>query len=291
MSIGYSLREGFAGIRRQKLAALGSILTVTISLLLLGMFYLVAVQANDALKQIRAQVDVEVFLKDPISKATLVDLQKQIQTFEGIATADYITKDEASEIFEQEFGEDINKVLDFNPLPSSFKITLKESYRTSGRVEQLQKQLKALKGVDDVVYRKDMLEYFDQKTEGLNFIALTLGIFLALSAITLVSNSIRLTIVARKQSIQIMKLVGATWWFIRAPFIIEGITLGCIGGIFAAGLLFYFISVTKNVLPMELSSIVFANLKFYALLVVTGLFMGIVGAVISARKYIRESVI
>ncbi len=291
MSMGYSWKEGFAGIRRQKLAALGSVLTITISLLLLGMFYLVAVQANDTLKQIRAQVDVEVFLKDPIAKATLMDLQKQIQTFEGIATAEYVTKDEAADIFKQEFGEDINKVLDFNPLPSSFKITLKESFRTTERVEQLQKQLKALKGVDDVVYRKDMLVFFDSKTQGLNLIALTLGIFLALSAIILVSNSIRLTIVARRQSIQIMKLVGATRWFIRAPFLVEGIVLGCVGGIVAAGLLFYFISITKNVLPLELSSIVYADVKFYLFLVSAGLSMGIVGAVVSARKYISESVI
>ncbi|MBI3189539.1 MAG: ABC transporter permease [Ignavibacteriales bacterium] len=291
MSFQYTIKEGFAGFSRQKLAAVGSILTITISLLLLGMFYLVSIQASRAVEQIRQQVDVEVFLDESLKKNKLVDVQLQIQAVEGIASAEYFSKEDAAEFFKKEFEEDINNVLDFNPFPASFKITVKDAFRTAERVEEMQKKLKAIKGVDDVVYRKDMLEFFDSRTKGLNSIALALGIFLALSAVILVSNSIRLTIVARKNSIQVMKLVGATRWFIRAPFLIEGMLIGTLGGIFAAGLLFYFVTSTKGILPFELTSIVQTTLRFYLMIIVTGLGLGLLGSLLSARKYISESVV
>ncbi|MBI3195448.1 MAG: ABC transporter permease [Ignavibacteriae bacterium] len=291
MSFQYIIKEGVAGFRRQKLAAIGSILTITISLLLLGMFYLVSLQATKAVERIRQQVDVEVFLDESLKKNKIVDVQAQIQAVEGIASAEYFSKEDAAEFFKREFGDDIGNVLDFNPFPPSFKITLKDAYRTAGQVEVMQKQLKAIKGVDDVVYRKDMLEFFDSRTKGLNSVALGLGIFLALSAVILVSNSIRLTIVARKNAIHVMKLVGATRWFIRAPFLIEGILIGLFGGLVAAGLLFYFITSTKEILPLELTSIVQASIQFYVMIVAAGSGLGWLGSLFSARKYISESVV
>lgn len=291
MSMRYAFKEGFAGMKRQKLAATGSILTLTISLILLGMFYLTAVQASRALKQIRSQVDIEVFLKETVSKNRLVEIQQQIQSLEGIITTEYVSKEDAAEFFKKEFGEDINKVLDFNPLPPSFKLTISDSYRTSENVEKLQVKLKAIKGVDDVIYRKDMLEFFDRRTKGVQTFGLAVGIFLALSAIFLVVNSIRLTIIARKQAIQIMKLVGATRGFIRAPYLIEGMLLGFIGGVLGAGLLFLITSMTKQLIPTELAPMVNANLLFYGLIVGLGVGLGFLGSMMAARKYIGESVL
>ncbi len=291
MSFGFSVKEAVSGFRKQTLSILGSIFTVTIALILLGLYYLVAVQLSSALRQIRSQVDVEVFVRSQIGKNALLDLQNQIRSMEGIAGSEYVSKEEAAEIFKAEFGEDISRVLEDNPLPPSFKITLKDSYRTSAAVERLQKNLKALKGVDDVVYRKDMLQFFDERTYGINMIGLTLGIFFALGAIILVANSIRLTIVARKQSIQIMKLVGATPWFIRSPLLLEGMLIGFVGSIFAAGLLLYFVTSMKTVLPQELTIIALTDIKFYGFIVGTGILLGFAGAAISARKYIGESVL
>ncbi len=291
MSFQYTIKEGVAGFRRQKLAALGSILTITISLLLLGMFYLLSVQASKAVEQIRLQVDVEVFLDESLKKNKIADVQIQIQGVEGIANAEYFSKEEAAEFFKKEFGEDIGNVLDFNPFPPSFKITLKEQFRTAEKVEAITTKLKAIKGVDDVVYRKDMLEFFDNRTKGLNSLAFALGIFLAFSAVVLVSNSIRLTIVARKNAIQVMKLVGATRWFIRAPFLLEGVLLGLFGGFFASGLLFYFVTATKEILPFELTSIVQASIRFYLMIIAAGSTLGLLGSLFSARKYISESVV
>ncbi|MBI5214832.1 MAG: ABC transporter permease [Ignavibacteriae bacterium] len=291
MSFQYTIKEGIAGFRRQKLAAVGSILTITISLLLLGMFYLLSVQASKAVEQIRQQVDVEVFLNESLKKNKIVDVQAQIQAVEGIASAEYFSKEDAAEFFKKEFGDDIGNVLDFNPFPPSFKITLKEQFRTAGQVEEIKTKLQSIKGIDDVVYRKDMLEFFDNRTKGLNSLALAFGIFLAFSAVVLVSNSIRLTIVARKNAIQVMKLVGATRWFIRSPFLIEGMLLGFFGGLVAAGLLFYFITSTKELLSFELTSLVQASFRFYLMVIVAGSGLGVLGSLFSARKYISESVV
>ena len=291
MSLRYTVGEGLSGIWRQKLSAFGSILTITISLLLLGVYFLVSVQASRMIQQVRANVDMEVFLKDPITKDKLITVQTQIQDIEGIVKAEFVSKPEAAERFKEEFGEDINNVLDFNPLPASFKITLSDASRTAERAEAIQKKLLALKGIDDVVYRKDMMAFLDTRTQTLNRIALMVGVFLAVVALILISNSIRLTIVSRKEAIRIMKLVGATQWFIRAPFIIEGIALGILGGTFASGILFYLISSAKDFLPTELGTIVNVTISFYLLTIGIGTMLGIAGSTVSAWKYIGESAV
>jgi len=291
MNLVYIFREGLAGFRRAKLAAVGSVLTITTALLLLGLFYIVSTNTSRIVDSIRAKVQMETFLEEPVSRQRVVEIKQQLLAIEGVADAQFISKEEAAKIFKQEFGEDINKVLEFNPLPPSFKIFLKEDYRTTERADEIHKKIKRIKGVDDVVYRKDLLEFIDKRAETLYAVGLVVGIFISISAIFLVSNTIRLTIYAKRKAIQTMKLVGASRWMVRAPFLIEGIAQGIIGGLIATGLLYYMMTLAARLLSDELAEFLQVDVLFYVFTLAVGFFLGLLGSSISVRRFIGETVV
>ncbi|MBI1806472.1 MAG: ABC transporter permease [Ignavibacteria bacterium] len=291
MSTLYVVKEGLSGFRRAKLAAIGSIITITISLLLLGLFYVISTNTSRIVDEIREKVEMEAFLEEPLSKARINQIQQQLLTVEGVDRVQFVSKDEAARIFKEEFGEDINRVLDFNPLPPSFKIFLRTEYRTTHKASNVQSAIMAIKDVEKVVYRKDMLEFIEKQTSVLYLAGLALGILLGISAIYLVSNTIRLTIYAKRKSVQTMKLVGASRWFVRAPFLIEGILQGLTGGIIASGIIYYVIAFATGLISTELAEFIRIDNFFYVAVVGVGVILGLFGSSISVRKFIGDTVV
>ncbi|MBI4548563.1 MAG: ABC transporter permease [Ignavibacteriae bacterium] len=290
MSVLYIFKEGISGFRRAKLAAVGSIITITISLLLLGIFYVISTNTTRIVADLRARVEVEAFLDEPISRKRISEIETELSSVEGIARVQFVSKEEAAKIFKEEFGEDIDNVLDFNPLPPSFKIFLSEEYRTTELADTIRRQIEAIRGIATVAYRKDLLEFLDTRAKMLYTIGLAFGIFLGITAIFLVSNTIRLTIYAKRKAIQTMKLVGATRLFVRAPFVIEGIMQGIAGGIIAVAIMYYLITFAAGLVSAELAEFIHVDASFYTGVLTTGAFLGFFGSMISVRKFIGESV-
>jgi cell division transport system permease protein len=201
MSISYTLRESFSGFRRAKISSLLSIITVCISLLLLGSFVAITVNAGRLVDALRARLEMEAFLVEPVTGGEIDSLVTAVSSLRGVEKVAFISKDDAVRIFKQEFGEDITTVLDFNPLPPSLKITLTPQYRTSTGTQEVYDRLVAMRGIESVVYRKALLELIDKRAAGLNKVMLTLGLIISLSAIFLVSNTIRLAIRAKQSLI------------------------------------------------------------------------------------------
>jgi cell division transport system permease protein len=288
MSLQYVIREGLSGFRRAKLSAVGSIVTVMTSLLLLGLFAVAVIQTGAMIEGVRARVEMEVFLKEPITADRIATLHEQITGQPGVERAEYISKENAAKVFKEEFGEDITRVLDFNPLPPSFVLYLKEPYRNAESTSVLQGSIKGLEYVDDVIVRTDVLRFIEERIATARSVGLWLGIFLAISAIFLVSNTIRLAIVAKRHSIQTMKLVGATWWFVRGPFMVEGIIQGMIGGALAAGILYWVLSFAAGFFAADLAQFVMIDPRFYLVMVLAGMVLGFFGSLISVRRFIGE---
>jgi cell division transport system permease protein len=291
MLLGYLMREGLSGFRRAKLSMLAAIVTVSVSLLLLSFFSILLINANSVVASLRDKVELEVFLADYLSKEEVDGLRAQIGTLEGVAEVRYVSKEEAAEIFRREFGEDIYKVLNFNPLPASFKILLRDGYKTAAGAEAVYRAAKELKGVEDVIYRKTLLEMLDQRAQTFLWMALGIGIFIAVSAIFLVANTIRLAIYAKRKIIQTMKLIGATRGFIRTPFIIEGLLQGLLGGLIAAAIVFLVFEYLERWVSLQLSDLVTVDRAYYALIVGVGCLLGILGSVLSIRRFIGETVL
>jgi cell division transport system permease protein len=239
---------------------------------------------------IRERVELEVFLPNNVTQGRVDTLREKIQAIPGISRITYISKEEAARIFRQEFGENITDVLDFNPLPPSFKVTMKEGYRTSDKVQEINNTLTQLDGVESVRYRKALLELIDRRAHLFTLISIGLGAIIGLSSIFLVQNTIRLAIYAKRNMIHTMKLVGATRGFIRRPFIIEGILHGLIGGGLAAGFIYLLVEIAITEISPDVLSLISVEPYVYAAIVAAGCILGFFGSLVSIRRFIGDTV-
>ena len=196
MSFSYTVRESVSGFRRTRLSSTLSIVTICIALLLMGLFAVITIHAERFLEDLRNRVELEAFLVEPAATVTIDSVGQVITAFEGVDSVVHVSKANAAEIFKREFGEDILTVLDFNPLPPSMKIFLKDGYKTSRQVQLIEARLRTMPEIESVIYHKAMLEVIDERAGNIHHVTLALGVFISLSAIVLVSNTIRLAIYA-----------------------------------------------------------------------------------------------
>lgn len=291
MQIAYIVRESFSGFKRAKLSTFAAIMTICISLLLLGTFTILVLNANSIVESVREKVEMEAFLADHLAPIDVSIVRDSIASLQGVREVRYISKEQAAAIFKEEFGEDIHKVLDFNPLPASIKIFLKEGYKTAKGAESVYNAVRQIKGVDDVIYRKTLLEMLDRRATTFLWLIFGIGVFITISSIFLVANTIRLAIYAKRKIVQTMKLIGATKSFIRGPFVLEGLVQGLVGGTVAAGILFLVFEYLARWISVELSDFVRIQPLYYAVVIGVGCVLGILGSVISIRRFIGESVV
>jgi cell division transport system permease protein len=289
MSLSYTVKESLSGFTRTKLSTAISIITISISLVLLGVFAVISINASRFVEMLRSKVELEAFLVEPVGRERIGELVNKVLSVEGVDSLVYVSKDDAAETFKKEFGEDIKKVLEFNPLPPSFKIYVRPEYRTLAGVDRIYGNLVKIYGIDEITYRRDLLELIDRRTKSVNNLTLGLGILISISAILLVSNTIRLAIYAKRKTIRTMELVGATSMFIRLPFLVEGVVQGVMGGLLASGLLYLLIEYTTKFLASDFSSYIHMPRIFFAVVVFAGLALGLVGAVISIVRFMRMS--
>jgi cell division transport system permease protein len=236
---------------------------------------------------LRTKVELEAFLRQPMTPVELDSLRAAVRAVDGVASVTYVSKEEASRIFKQEFGEDILDVLTFNPLPPSLRIGLVPGAITAAGTRAVSDRVSGMAGVDTVIYRRALVELIDRRAEQFNSVTLGLGVLIGLSAILLVSNTIRLAIYAKRRLIRTMELVGATWAFIRLPFLLEGMIQGVLGGAVASGMLFLAIGRLVPALSQEVAGYIQVRPGFYLLIVAAGIALGLVGSVISVVRFIR----
>jgi len=287
MSVSYTLKESISGFKRTKLSTFISIVTISISLLLLGVFAVITINTSRFIDTLRDKVEMEAFLQEPMSRDDVATLIKTVTALNGVDKVIFVSKEEAAGIFKEQFGEDVKSVLEFNPLPPSLKVFLEEGYRTAASANEVYEKLKSTQGVESVIYRKALLEFVDQKTATAHNITLGLGVLISLSAIFLVSNTIRLAIYAKRRLLRTMELVGATQGFIRLPFLLEGIIQGLVGGILAACVLYVLLEYAMRFLLTEIAQYVHMEMPFYLLVVGSGAALGLVGSIISVARFIH----
>ena len=164
MSFSYTVRESISGFKRTKLSTFVSILTISISLLLLGVFAVITINTSRFIDTLRNKVEMEAFLQEPMGRDQVADVIRTVASIPGVEGVVFVSKEEAAEIFKEQFGEDLKSVLEFNPLPPSLKIFLEQDYRNAARANEVYETLRTTKGIESVIYRKALLEFIDQKT-------------------------------------------------------------------------------------------------------------------------------
>jgi cell division transport system permease protein len=226
-----------------------------------------------------------VYLEDKLTTDDIEKSYKQLLSMNSVKAIVFISKAEAMAEFEQELGEDqfILESLETNPLPASFKVTLKEGFREQSDIQGFAEQVAGIKGVDEVNYGKDFLARFSLIARVFLYVDFVLGFIVVLSSVFIISNTVRLTILGRRRSIEILKLVGATNRFITTPFIIEGAFQGGVASLVSLGLLFGIYVVVARALP----DIMFLSAEKVSLYMLTCVLLGSLGSYAALRRFLK----
>lgn len=287
MSFSYYFTEFMRYLKTAKSAVISSIIVIALAVLLLGIYLTISINSVKLLKLVRDKVELDAYLVDNIQPSDAGKLISSIKTIGGIKNANFISKEEAAKLFAQEFGQDILEVFDHNPLPPSLKISLYDEYKTIDRIEKIKAELIKNKEVTDIVYAQKNLEIIERNSQSLVFLNLSLLVIITFSSIFLIGNTIRLMIIAKKDTIEIMKLIGATKETIRTPFIMEGFFQGFTGSIIAVVVLqlflgYFYATYTNNDFNFSI-----IDTKFLILLVIFGTLLGTLGSAISIRRFLK----
>ncbi len=272
-----------------------SLLAITAMMLILGMFFVVSVNINLFTEVVKQDFDyVEYYLEDDVSKAESEKIIDKIEKYDGIKSTEYRTKEDALRIMKQRWGKNgyLLDNLDKNPLPNSILI----SVENNKIAERLTEKADEIKGVEDVKYYKETVEKLTRATEFIQLSAMIIMIFLIVVSVIVVANTIKLTVFNRAKEISIMRYVGATSWFIRGPFIVEGALIGIVSSLIAAGLTWLIYDKVESIIGEEViiilsSPLVPAGYMVWNLLIIfmaIGISVGVCGSIISMRKFLDK---
>ena len=288
MSLLFVVREGFSGIGRARLPAA---ITVTVSffaLVLLGLFGTVSLSFLDVIQELRGRVELEVFLGESMSESQAVDVARQIRMQRGVREAAYVSKDEAARTFNHDFGEDIVRILGSNPLPRSIKLKFLPEYARPDSIQRIVPQIRKIAPDVDIRYNQVFLGQIEENARLFTLLTGAIGVLISLATIVLVGYTIRLAMFSRQVKIRTMRLVGATGWFIGAPYVIEGALQGLIAGVLAAGTIYLlFDQLLFHYEPAIYQVLQPSALLIYPSTVALGLVLGLFGSAVSVSKYLR----
>lgn len=270
-----------------KTSSVTVIISLALVLFLLGLVGWIFLNARSLINHFKENIAVQVFLKEEASAPDAERLKKVIDAAAYTKTAVYTTKEEALEIYKARTGDDAS-LLDFNPLPSSININLRAEYANPDSIAWIEKEIASDKSVHEVVYQKVLIDNVSKNARKISLIILIFSAVLIVIAITLINNTIRLSIYAKRFLIRTMYLVGATQGFIRKPFIIKGIVNGIIAGIVADILIVLAIVLLSRFIP-ELLVVQNPNLLavLFLITILVGILISGLSTALSVRRYLR----
>lgn len=283
--------DAFKSLRRNKTISLASVITVAATLFIFGVFMLLALTINMGVKSIEDTVEVKIFLKDNIDLVQKRDLELELKKADGVKSYKYESKFEALQSFKEQL-KDKKSLLDSfdssnNPMPAAFIVKLDKVEDA----ENVQNQFKSKLGVEDIGNQKEVIDKIIQISNTVKWIGVVVFLILAGVSLFLIANTIKLTVFSRRREIGIMKFVGATDWFIRWPFIIEGIVIGILGAV-VSNISLYFLydmAYTKVVMQLMTISLVSPSYVFSVMLgefILAGILVGALGSFLSLRKFL-----
>lgn len=301
-SLLYFFRESLTGFKRNLSTALGSIITIFLSLLIIGVFCICGVIINNVVTSVENQVSITAYVADDASEQDINAVEQYIQELPGVESVDFTTKDQALENFTNSMtsNPDIVAQLDGeNPLPASIDVNLSEAQSVSDIANRILENETFVKICDNPDDPSDSLQYGQKTvdklfslTNAIRYIGIGLIVVLVLIAFIFINNTIRLAILARRKEIAIMRLVGASNGFIRGPFLAEGALHAIIGALLAIGVIeliriFALPRVTSALpwLPINVESTTF--ILIYVTLLCAGLVIGLLGSVFAMRRYLK----
>ena len=283
------VREAMQSFRRAPLLSALSITTIAFSLFTVGLFGLVAINMRQALRDVGTRVEIVAYIMRGAPLESITVAAQDISAFPEVLAVDYIDEEQALAQAQAELVEfrDAYRDLRVNPLPASFEIHLREGFRDAADVATVADRVAGFGFIEDVRFGRAWIERLDQVRKVAGMVGLVIGISFAAAAIVIIGTTIRMAVLQRASEIMIMRLVGATDWFIRGPFLLEGAFKGLLGGFLSIGLAYVtFLLFRRN--AVALSGLVFFDPLHLVIGIVFGVAIGLSGSLVSVGRHLRD---
>jgi len=293
--LGYLLSRAMRNVRQTPFLFSATVLTVTVSLAMVAIFILLVLNLQRVGSGWGQEIQIVAYFDKVPSQTQRLDWQAKLAKRPEVTSVNYIDKYEAYELFSKQLGTEKSLLEGIKPdvLPASLQVSLREGYRDTTAVEGLANYMRKDLKLPEVHYGREWVERFETAVSVIRLVALLLGAILVLTALFIVGNTIRLALYSRRQELEIMSLVGATPFFIRIPFLIEGALQGVMGGALALGSLYliYHLYLLENlqVLLMAIGDfeVLFLPLPVQGGLLLAGLLLGLLGSSLALRRLIK----
>ncbi len=291
----YFIMRALRNMRQWPFLCSASILTMAIALAAVAMFFLVVVNIEQLALRWTKEIQVIAYLQKAPSQQNVAALTMKLKQIPEVESVKYVSQGDAMQRFKKHLGADASLLegVSRDLLPASFELGLQSEFRNQQGIATVIEQLENTLDVDDLRYGQQWLERFNNFAKVMRFVSIILGGFLLFAALFIVSNTIKLTLYARRDELEIMALVGATMRFIKIPFMLEGAIQGLVGGLLSLLLLtLFFVFITSRGLnsfwltPTDFD-LLFLTLNQQIILVLSGVVLGVLGSLSSLRRFVR----
>ena len=290
-TVKYFITDALKSLKRNFTVSIASVATVAATVFILGVFLLIVFNVNSGVQELGAKLEVKIYLKDNITISEKSAIEAAIGKVKEVSNVRFENKDAALNIAKKQFGEDgeslVQGLKKTNPFPTTYVVKVSKPEIVNDVVKATQ----GLKGVEKVKEVRDLVDKIISITNTIKVVGAILFAILISVSLFLIGNTIKLTVYSRKKEIGIMKFVGATDWFIRWPFIIEGMMLGISGALISTGVLYYaykivFLKSHNVVLGITLLNPHFILSTLLWQFMIGGLVIGAIGSAVSIRKFL-----
>jgi cell division transport system permease protein len=289
----HTYKRAIQDIRDHKFLNTVTIITIAISILIVSAFALFFVNANEIINSWKKGIKIMVYLKSDTPETNTSELIRKIQLMEGIRNVRFISKNEAFQELKKQMKRQSSlfENLKENPLPDAFEIQLNASFQNQEKVEMLATRIESLPQVDEVEYGQRWLGQFTNFFNLFRFTGYAMGSLFFMATLLIVANTIRLVLYSRRDEVEIMRLVGATDSFIKAPFYIQGLIQGAFGGIIGLAVLFIsFLLISLHMgqgISPDLFTIRFLSPGALCEIIVVSIFVGWIGCYLSLKQFLK----
>ncbi|NPV42775.1 MAG: ABC transporter permease [Firmicutes bacterium] len=290
-TFGYFIKEGMASLGRNSLMSLASIGSVASALIILGIFLIITLNFNFIVDTVESQVEITAYLDESLMDEEISRIGRELIQVHGVREVTFVSREQALKEFREQLGDKEGLLAAMekdNPLPNSYRIKT----QNPEVVKDVANMIGRIDGIDEVKYGKEIVDKLFKITGIIRFVGIGVMAVLSIISIFIISNTIKLTVYARRREIEIMKYIGATDWFIRWPFLIEGMVLGFLGSLIAVGVLnvayyylFNFVVLNIPIITLLPFDVFLYDLSIWFLGI--GTFIGTIGSGISIRRFLR----
>lgn len=293
-SFNYLVKEGLKGIWHNRLMSLASVMTVTASLIIFSLFLIVSLNVEHVVDQVRSEYELLVVVDESADEATVQGIGRAIGAMPEVGEVRLVTKEEGLEDLKETMDSpELLAGLELdNPLRNTYRVSLKSLNKSV----EVMEEISLISGVAKINSNQEVVNTLQNITRVVNMVGFWLFVLLMVISIAIITNTIRLAVYARRKEINVMKFIGATNWFIRWPFMVEGIVIGLIAAVLSFGVVYggyYYASVSfRDLLGGGLAGVKLIDtrliMQWTAISsVVLGVFSGMTGSVISVRKHMK----